>query len=128
MYFNLRGISGRFGVFFVFLFICSSSVYAFDVGETVNLLVPDNSYYPDELQSRQFTCRAVTEHAYFLVQDTTFFDFTALEDFNGGICGNSGEEYWDLTNSDGRLVTTGLYVYCVQTSDEHSISKFAIIR
>lgn len=39
-----------------------------------------------------------------------------------------GEEYWDLTNSDGRLVCTGLYVYCVQTSDDHVISKFAVIR
>lgn len=39
-----------------------------------------------------------------------------------------GEEYWDLTNADGRLVCTGLYVYCVQTSDDHVISKFAIIR
>ena len=42
--------------------------------------------------------------------------------------GDSGEEYWDLTNSDGRLVCTGLYVYCVQASDDHVISKFAIIR
>ena len=42
--------------------------------------------------------------------------------------GDEGEEYWDLTNSDGRLVCTGLYVYCVQTSDDHVISKFAVIR
>jgi len=42
--------------------------------------------------------------------------------------GDVGEEYWNLTNSDGRLVCTGLYVYCVQTSDDHVINRFAIIR
>lgn len=42
--------------------------------------------------------------------------------------GDVGEEFWDLTNSDGRLVCTGLYIFCVQTSDEQAISKFAIIR
>ena len=42
--------------------------------------------------------------------------------------GDVGEEYWDLTNSEGRLICTGLYVYCVQTSDDHVISRFAVIR
>jgi hypothetical protein len=42
--------------------------------------------------------------------------------------GDSGEEYWDLKNSEGRLVTSGLYVYCVQTEDDQAIGKFAIIR
>ncbi len=65
----------------VFTFIlCFGSASAMDVGETVNLLVPDISYFPDESQTRQFTCRAVTEHAYFLVQDTTFFDLPNPED------------------------------------------------
>ena len=48
--------------------------------------------------------------------------------FHRSYGGDVGEEFWNLTNSDGRLVTTGLYVYCVQTSDEQAISKFAIIR
>jgi len=47
---------------------------AIDLGDTVDLLVPDISYFPESLQTRQFTCRAVTEHACWLVQDTTFID------------------------------------------------------
>ncbi|MCD6587718.1 MAG: T9SS type A sorting domain-containing protein [Candidatus Fermentibacteraceae bacterium] len=50
------------------------SASAMDVGETVDLTVPDNSYFPDTLRTRQFTCRALTEHAYFLVQDTSYID------------------------------------------------------
>jgi hypothetical protein len=42
--------------------------------------------------------------------------------------GDSGEEYWDLKNGEGRLVASGLYVYVVQTSDDQAIGKFAIIR
>ena len=56
------------------------SASAMDAGETVDLLVPDISYFPDEPQTRQFTCRAVTPHAYFLVQDTTFFDLPDPDD------------------------------------------------
>ncbi|MCK5037254.1 MAG: hypothetical protein KAS73_15260, partial [Candidatus Sabulitectum sp.] len=62
------------------LILLSGTVSAVGVGETVDLLVPDISYFPDEPQFRQFTCRAVTEHAYFLVQDTTFFDLPNPED------------------------------------------------
>ena len=57
------------------LVICPTEpVHALELGDTVNLLVPDISYFPDSLQTRQFTCRAVTEHACWLVQDTTFID------------------------------------------------------
>ena len=42
--------------------------------------------------------------------------------------GDSGEEYWDLRNSSGRGVASGLYVYCVQTTDDHVVGKFAVIR
>jgi len=41
--------------------------------------VPDVSYFPDTLRSRQFTCRAVTENAIFLVQDTSFIDLPDSE-------------------------------------------------
>ncbi|MCD4706453.1 MAG: T9SS type A sorting domain-containing protein [Candidatus Sabulitectum sp.] len=69
------------GLTVVFLLAFSTgSAFAMDVGETVDLLVPDISYFPDEPQIRQFTCRAVTEHAYFLVQDTTFFDLPNPDD------------------------------------------------
>lgn len=59
----------------VILVLCTTSAsMAMEVGDTVDLLVPDISYFPDSLQTRQFTCRAVTEHACWLVQDTTFID------------------------------------------------------
>ena len=44
------------------------------VGDTVMLKVPDLGQFPEDIQSRPFTCRAVTEHAYWLVQDTTYVD------------------------------------------------------
>ncbi|MCD4777250.1 MAG: T9SS type A sorting domain-containing protein [Candidatus Aegiribacteria sp.] len=40
------------------------------VGDTVMLKVPDLSQFPDDIETHQFTCRAVTEHAYWLVQDS----------------------------------------------------------
>jgi len=44
------------------------------VGDTVDLLIPDLSEFPGDPMTRQFTCRAVTEHAYWLVQDTVSCD------------------------------------------------------
>ncbi len=40
------------------------------VGDTVILKVPDLSEFAGDIEEHQFTCRAVTEHAYWLVQDT----------------------------------------------------------
>lgn len=51
---------------------------------------------------------------------------TTLEHRSYG--GNSGEEYWDLTNQSGSSVCTGLYVYTVQTETESFIGRLAIIR
>ncbi len=42
--------------------------------------------------------------------------------------GQSSQEYWDMTNGTGRSVCTGLYVFTVQTSDDHYIGRFAVIR
>jgi len=44
------------------------------VGQEVMLKVPDLAQFPAEVQTRQFTVRAETEHAYWLVQDTTYYD------------------------------------------------------
>ncbi len=42
-----------------------------EVGDTIKLKVPDFAQFPvNPLEEHQFTCRAVTEHAYWLVQDT----------------------------------------------------------
>ena len=41
-----------------------------NVGDTFDLKVPDLSEFPDPIETHQFTCRAVTEHAYWLVQDS----------------------------------------------------------
>lgn len=43
-----------------------------DVGDVVTLLVPDVSEFPDPVEEQDFYCAAVTEHAYWLVQDTTW--------------------------------------------------------
>ena len=40
------------------------------VGDTVMLLVPDLGEFVNPIEEHQFTCRAVTENAYWLVQDT----------------------------------------------------------
>ncbi|MCK5115762.1 MAG: T9SS type A sorting domain-containing protein [Candidatus Aegiribacteria sp.] len=40
------------------------------VGDTVMLQVPDLSEFPEPIEEHQFTCRAVTANAYWLVQDT----------------------------------------------------------
>ena len=53
---------------------CGAGSYGMDVGDTFDLVLPDYSYFPEELQTRQFTCRATTEHAFWLVQDTTYID------------------------------------------------------
>jgi len=42
----------------------------FNVGDTIMLKVPDLAEFPETIEEHQFTCRAVTEHAYWLVQDT----------------------------------------------------------
>ncbi|NOQ21072.1 MAG: T9SS type A sorting domain-containing protein [Candidatus Aegiribacteria sp.] len=41
-----------------------------NVGDTVMLKVPDLSEFPNPIEEHQFTCRAVTENAYWLVQDS----------------------------------------------------------
>ncbi|HRY60608.1 MAG TPA: hypothetical protein P5266_00305, partial [Candidatus Fermentibacter sp.] len=45
---------------------------ALDVGEVVQLLVPDVSEFPDDPATMDFICVAETEHAYWLVQDSTY--------------------------------------------------------
>lgn len=45
---------------------------ALDVGEVVPLLVPDQSQFPADPETKDFICVAVTDHAYWLVQDSTY--------------------------------------------------------
>ena len=45
-------------------------------------------------------------------------------DFSGEI----GTEYWDLVSRNEQDVVTGLYVYRVETEDDFTIGKFAIIK
>jgi len=44
---------------------------ALDVGDMVPLLVPDQCQFPSEPETKNFFCVAVTDHAYWLVQDST---------------------------------------------------------
>ena len=48
------------------------------VGDTIMLKVPDLSEFPNPVETHQFTCRAVTEHAYWLVQDSCSVDGSGL--------------------------------------------------
>lgn len=41
--------------------------------------------------------------------------------------GQSGTEYWDLVSRNNQEITSGLYIYRVETNDDHFIGKFAII-
>lgn len=43
-----------------------------EVGDIIPLLVPDQSEFPDDPATMDFTVVAVTEHAYWLVQDSTY--------------------------------------------------------
>lgn len=67
-----------------------------NVGDEVILKVPDLSAFPDPIQEHQFTCRAVTEHAYWLVQDTV----TVKEGSGPGIFGNP---VWDTLMTQAEL-------------------------
>ncbi|MGM0628706.1 MAG: hypothetical protein ACQETZ_11155 [Candidatus Fermentibacterota bacterium] len=42
--------------------------------------------------------------------------------------GESGTEYWDLLSRNDQAVTSGLYVYRVETEEDYVIGKLAIIR
>ncbi len=66
------------------------------VGDEVILKVPDLSAFPDIIEEHQFTCRAVTEHAYWLVQDT----ITVKEGSGPGIYGNP---VWDTLMTQAEL-------------------------
>jgi hypothetical protein len=63
-------------------------VSSLTIGDSVFLKVPDISYFPNEFEEHQFTCRAVTENAYWLVQDTTWFDLPSPDDDFQLIWGN----------------------------------------
>jgi len=76
------------GIAVLFVISLLSPAFALHYNETLELLVPDISYFPDSLQLRQFTCRAVTANAYWLVQDTTFIDLPPGEDEFQLIWGN----------------------------------------
>jgi len=78
---NMRTTSGRgSGAFIVLLAAILMPLLGFgtanaqEVGDKVNLLVPDLSEFADPEQSRQFTVLAETPHALWLVQDTCWVD------------------------------------------------------
>ncbi|MBN1433264.1 fibronectin type III domain-containing protein [Candidatus Fermentibacterales bacterium] len=42
--------------------------------------------------------------------------------------GDSGTEFWDLVSRNDQEVMSGLYVFRIETEDDHYIGKFAIIK
>jgi hypothetical protein len=61
---------------------------AIDLGETVMLKVPDLSEFPNPIEEHQFTCRAVTTHAVWLVQDTCSVDGSGPGSLDSLVWGN----------------------------------------
>jgi hypothetical protein len=57
-----------------------TAVADLSVGDQINLKVPDLSQFAAEPELNQFTCRAVTEHAYWLVQDTSYVEADSTTD------------------------------------------------
>jgi len=95
----------------------------FEVGDTVILKVPDLSEFPSAIEEHQFTCRAVTEHAYWLVQDTcsvkgsgpgsldslvweNLIGQTELDVLTGDFEGNDVDVYGTVTDIFGAIPDT----------------------
>ncbi len=68
-----------------------------NVGDTVMLKIPDLSEFPEPVAEHQFTCRAVTANAYWLVQDTVTV--------RGSGPGAMGEIVWGNIFTQGELDT-----------------------
>jgi hypothetical protein len=61
---------------------------AIELGETVMLKVPDLGEFPNPIEEHQFTCRAVTENAVWLVQDTCSVDGSGPGSLDSLVWGN----------------------------------------
>jgi hypothetical protein len=42
--------------------------------------------------------------------------------------GDEGTEFWDLISRNEQEVTSGLYIFRVETEEDYVIGKFAVIR
>lgn len=71
--FSGKGKVGFLAVFAVLLMplLGIGTASAYEVGDKVMVVVPDLQEFPDGDAEHQFTCRAITEHAVWLVQDTS---------------------------------------------------------
>ncbi len=71
-----KGKVGFIAVFAVLLMplLGIGTASAYEVGDQVNVLVPDLQEFPADPVLEQFTCRAITEHAIWLVQDISSVD------------------------------------------------------
>jgi hypothetical protein len=61
---------------------------ALDVGEVVQLQVPDVSEFPSAVETRSFLCVAETDNAYWLVQDSTYLGTNPDEPDTSAVWGN----------------------------------------
>lgn len=73
---RLAGILSTVAVFLLPV-LGAGTALAVDVGETMNFVIPDLSEFPEPEESHQFTCVAVTDHAYWMVQDTCSITYDA---------------------------------------------------
>jgi hypothetical protein len=58
------------------------------VGDIVPLQIPDVSEFPEAVQTRDFLCVAVTDNAYWLVQDSTYLGTNPDEPDTAAVWGN----------------------------------------
>lgn len=71
-----KGRVGLLAVFAVLLMplLGVGSASAIEVNDNVNVLVPDLREFADPPAEMSFTCRAITDHAIWLVQDSSYVD------------------------------------------------------
>ena len=80
--FSGKGKVGLFAIFAILLMplLGVGTASAFEVGEKVDVLVPDLRVFADPAEAQQFTCRAITDHAVWLVQDISILDIKGAPD------------------------------------------------
>ncbi len=87
---------------------------AIELGETVMLKVPDLGEFPNPIEEHQFTCRAVTDNAVWLVQDTCSVDGTGPGSLDSLVWGNIFDQA-ELDVMTGEFEGSGVDVWATVT-------------
>jgi hypothetical protein len=85
------------------------------VGDIVPLQIPDVSEFPAAVQTRDFLCVAVTEHAYWLVQDSTYLGSNPDSPDTSAVWGNYVDQD-QIDSLSAQFEGDGVDVYGTVTS------------